>query len=49
MGDVFVGTHWIGVNMKRIKGNIIYSAIWLTGILSFILASGAPHKWNGGG
>jgi|GEM_PF-3078253 len=31
--------------MKRIKGNIVYSAIWLTGIVSFVLASGAPHKW----
>jgi hypothetical protein len=32
--------------MKRIKGNIIYSALWLTGIVSFVLASGAPNKWS---
>lgn len=32
--------------MKRIKGNIIYSALWLTGILAMVLASGAPHKIN---
>lgn len=35
--------------MKRIKGNIVYAAIWLTGIVSFVLASGAPNKWTGGG
>ena len=32
--------------MKRIKGQIIYTALWLTGILSFVLASGAPNKWH---
>lgn len=32
--------------VKRIKGNIIYTALWLTGIMSFVLASGAPTKWN---
>ena len=32
--------------MKRIKGNVIYTALWLTGIVSFVLASGAPNKWN---
>jgi hypothetical protein len=32
--------------MKRIKGNVIYTALWLTGIISFVLASGAPNKWN---
>jgi hypothetical protein len=35
--------------MKRIKGNIIYGAIWLIGIMSFVIASGAPHKWDGTG
>jgi hypothetical protein len=36
--------------MKRIKGNIIghmiSSAFWLTGIISFVLASGAAKKWS---
>jgi hypothetical protein len=32
--------------MKRIKGNIVYTALWLTGILSFVLASGAANKWH---
>ena len=31
--------------MKRIKGNVVYAAIWMTGIVSFVLASGAGHKW----
>ena len=35
-----------GTIMKRIKGNIVYTALWLTGIVSFVLASGAPHKWT---
>ena len=35
--------------MKRIKGNIVYTALWLTGIASFVLASGAPYKWSPGG
>ena len=34
--------------MKRLKGNVIYAAIWLSGVLALVLASGAPHKWNGG-
>jgi hypothetical protein len=38
-----------GSNVKRIKGNIVYAALWLTGIVSFVLASGAPNKWTGGG
>ena len=37
--------------MKRIKGNIVgnslHAAVWLTGILAMIVASGAPHKWTG--
>ena len=33
-------------NVKRIKGNIVYSAIWLTGILAMVVASGAPNKWS---
>lgn len=37
--------------MKRIKGNVvygnvIYAAIWLSGIISFVLASGAGNKWR---
>lgn len=32
--------------MKRLKGNIVYTALWLTGIVSFVLASGAPNKWS---
>lgn len=31
--------------MKRIKGNVVYAAIWMTGIISFVLASGAGHKF----
>jgi len=33
--------------VKRIKGNIVYTALWLTGIVSFVLASGAPTKFTG--
>ena len=34
--------------MKRIKikGQIVYTALWLSGIISFVLASGAPNKWH---
>ncbi len=32
--------------MKRIKGNVVYAAIWMTGIVSFVLASGAANKWH---
>jgi hypothetical protein len=32
--------------VKRIKGQIVYAAIWLTGIVSLVLASGAPNKWS---
>jgi hypothetical protein len=32
--------------MKRLKGQVVYAALWLTGILSFVLASGAPNKWH---
>ncbi len=32
--------------MKRLKGEIIYAAFWMTGILSLIIASGAPNKWR---
>ncbi len=31
--------------MKRIKGNVIYTALWLTGILAMVVASGAPVRW----
>jgi hypothetical protein len=31
--------------MKRLKGNTIHAAIWLSGILALALASGAPNKW----
>lgn len=32
--------------MKRIKGDIVYYALWLTAITSMVLASGAPDKWR---
>lgn len=32
--------------MKRLKGQIIYSALWLSGILALVLASGAPNRWG---
>lgn len=32
--------------MKRIKGNVLTTALWLTSIVSLILASGAPNKWS---
>jgi hypothetical protein len=35
--------------VKRIKGNVVYTALWLIGIMSFVLASGAPNKWGPGG
>jgi hypothetical protein len=38
-----------GLGVKRIKGNVVYTALWLTGIISFVLASGAPNKWGPGG
>jgi hypothetical protein len=31
--------------MKRLKGNVIYTAIWISGILALALVSGAPTKW----
>lgn len=31
--------------MKRIKGNVVYAAIWMTGIVSFVLAAGAGKKF----
>ncbi len=33
------------IPMKRLKGNTIHAAIWLSGILALALASGAPNKW----
>lgn len=38
--------HGRGPIVKRIKGNVVYAALWLTGIISFVLASGAPNKWG---
>jgi len=35
------------LGMKRLKGNVIYAAIWLSGILALVIASGAPNKWTG--
>jgi hypothetical protein len=32
--------------MKRLKGQIVYAALWLTGILALVLASGAPTRWG---
>ena len=31
--------------MKQFKGRAVSTALWLTGIVSFVLASGAGHKW----
>lgn len=30
--------------MKKFKGNLFYAALWLTGILALVIASGAPNK-----
>ena len=30
--------------MKKLQGRALYAALWLTGILSLVLASGAPNK-----
>jgi hypothetical protein len=35
-----------GLSMKRLKGDIVYYALWLTAITSMVLASGAPDKWR---
>jgi hypothetical protein len=30
--------------MKRIKGNILYAGFWMIGIVSLVIASGAPNN-----
>lgn len=30
--------------MKRLKGNVIYAAVWISAILALVIASGAPNK-----
>jgi hypothetical protein len=45
-GTVVPGQRKGTAQVKRIKGNVIYSALWLIGIISFVLASGAPNKWS---
>jgi hypothetical protein len=30
--------------MKKLKGNLLYAALWLSGILALVIASGAPNK-----
>jgi hypothetical protein len=30
--------------MKKLKGQLLYAALWLTGILALVVASGAPNK-----
>jgi hypothetical protein len=30
--------------MKKLKGRVLYSALWLSGILALVLASGAPNR-----
>lgn len=30
--------------MKKLKGRVLYAALWLSGILALVLASGAPHR-----
>lgn len=31
-------------NVKRLKGRTLYAVLWLTGILSLVLVSGAPNR-----
>ena len=30
--------------MKKLKGQLLYAALWMTGILALVIASGAPNK-----
>jgi hypothetical protein len=30
--------------MKKLKGQLLYGALWLTGIAALVIASGAPNK-----
>jgi len=30
--------------LKKLKGNLLYGALWLTGIAALVIASGAPNK-----
>jgi hypothetical protein len=30
--------------VKKLKGQLLYAALWLTGILAIVIASGAPNK-----
>jgi hypothetical protein len=30
--------------MKKLQGRLLYAALWLSGILALVLASGAPNK-----
>lgn len=38
------GMHGRYVEMKKLKGRVLYTALWLSGILAIVLASGAPNK-----
>jgi hypothetical protein len=30
--------------MKKLKGQLLYGALWLTSIAALVIASGAPNK-----
>jgi len=30
--------------VKKLKGQLLYAALWMTGILALVIASGAPNK-----
>lgn len=46
-GTLGLGGNWEGTHsMKRLKGQVIYAALWLTGIMALVLASGAPNRWG---
>jgi hypothetical protein len=30
--------------VKKLKGQLLYAALWMTGILAIVIASGAPNK-----
>jgi hypothetical protein len=33
-----------GHSVKKLKGRTLYAALWLSGILALVLASGAPNR-----
>lgn len=33
-----------GHSVKKLKGRALYAALWLSGILALVLASGAPNR-----